>query len=68
MATVKKYKVGNPREIPAGVCILSFRRAPASEEFDDVFEDDIWVRPKNVTAAGEKELIEKGFLVEITDG
>ena len=68
MTTVKKYKIGNPRGIPQGVVILSFRRAAGSEEFDDVYERDAWVRPRTVTAAKERELIERGFLIEVTDG
>jgi len=61
----KKYLVGNPRGIPEGTCILSFRTAPDVEDFFDMFEGDKWVRPAQVDAKEEKELIQRGFLVEV---
>jgi hypothetical protein len=67
--TTKKFKVLNPRNIPAGVNVLRFgsKGEPANDETDVMaFEGDELVPPIALTAA--KDLVAKGFLEEITNG
>ena len=56
--TVKRYRVGNPREIPKGTRILAF----GDEEW---FEGDAFVAPEGFTPQAVQECIDAGLIVEV---
>lgn len=57
-----RYRVGNPRSIPSGIHILTLR------DGIQLFEDDPFIRPVDMLDEELAGLVEKGLVLEVSDG
>ncbi len=61
----KKYQVANPRDIPKGVRIIHYTLGSVDEQW---MEGDAFVKPSGMKQSDVDAWVERGFLVEVTDG
>ncbi len=61
----KRYIVANPRDIPKGVRIIHYTLGSVDEQW---MEGDPFVKPQGMKQSDVDAWVERGFLVEVTDG
>ena len=59
------YIVRNPRGIPKGIVILSWRPQGKPDETQDWYEGDTFIPPDGMDATDVEDWLESGFIEEV---